>query len=146
MDVENAVNQALDEVLDKMAFLFFDEFDADAYAGEGFALYTQVAFKGIVSGELFLSFTRATADQLARNLIGIRDGDELYDGTREDAVREFTNILVGRTMTLLSPNDAFELTVPRIIAAPPGSPQAQDLVVVEGGLEDEPFKVVVVLK
>jgi len=146
MDVENAVNQALDEVLDKMAFLFFDEFDADAYTGEGFSLFTQVAFKGVISGDLYLSFTRETADQLARNLIGIRDDDELYDGTREDAVREFTNIVVGRTMTLLSPDDAFELTVPKTIAAPPSDPAAVELIVVEGGLEDEPFRLAMALK
>ena len=146
MNVESAVNQALDEVLDKMVFLFFDEFDADAYEGEGFALYTQVAFKGVINGDLFLSFTRETADQLARNLIGIRDEDELFDGTREDAVREFTNIVVGRTMTLLSPDDAFELTVPRTIPAPPNEPEATELIVVEGALEDEPFRLAMALK
>lgn len=143
MDVEAAISQALDEVLDKMAFLFFDDYDPDEYDGEGFAMFTNVKFNGVINGNLTLYFTNETADQLARNLIGIRDEDELFDDTREDAVKEFTNILVGRTMTILSPDDPFELTVPRIVPAPAPDHAGANPIIVEGGLEDAPFKVVV---
>lgn len=141
MDVQAALAQAIDEILDKMAFLYLDEAEPGEMP-ERFDHYTLTTFAGPGRGTLTICFSHALAAQMARNLIGIRDEDELFEGTLEDAIREFTNMVVGRTLTLLSPKDAFELTVPALVEAL-AAPGAQETsYMVAGHLEDEPFMAV----
>jgi CheY-specific phosphatase CheX len=141
MDVQAALAQAIDEILDKMAFLYLDEAEPGELP-DTFDHYTQTTFVGPGRGTLTICFSQALAAQMARNLIGIRDEDELFEGTLEDAIREFTNMVVGRTLTLLSPEQAFELTVPTMVqaVAAPGDKEASYTVM--GLLEDEPFMAV----
>lgn len=141
MDVQAALAQAIDEILDKMAFLFLEEAGPEDMPAT-FDLYTQTTFEGPGRGTLTICFSNDLAAQLARNLIGIRDEDELYEGTREDAIREFSNMVAGRTLTLLSPKEGFQLTVPAMVRAVPEPGAQETTYVVAGHLEDEPFMAV----
>ncbi len=141
MEVQAALAQAIDEILDKMAFLTLDD-AAPADMPGRFDHYTQTSFAGPGRGTLTICFSHALAAQLARNLIGIRDEDELYEGTLEDAIREFTNMVVGRTLTLLSPQKGFELTVPIMVDALAEPGAGESAYTVLGHLEDEPFMAV----
>ena len=138
MDVQAALAQAIDEILDKMAFLYLDE-AAPGEMPEAFDHYTQTTFAGPGRGTLTICFSHPLAAQMARNLIGIRDEDELFEGTLEDAIREFTNMVAGRTLTLLSPENAFELTVPTQVQAPAAPSARERSYTVAGRLEDQPF-------
>lgn len=142
MDVKACLMGSIDEVLDKMAFLFFDEGEGEPPPEDAFRFITEVDTRGVIVGKLNILVTDATARQIARNLIGIRDDDELFADTLEDALREFTNLVMGRAMTLLNPAGPFDMEVPRLVVetAPPESGRA--VLRVDGALDDEPFRMV----
>ena len=141
MDVQAALSNSIDEVLDKMAFLFFDELAEDPGEGD-FSVVTEVNVKGVVSGKLNILVSQSAAKEIARNLIGIRDEDELFQGTLEDALLEFTNLVMGRTMTILNPAGPFDMEVPQIVAAPAAAAQDHQTITITGGLDDEPIRFV----
>lgn len=103
---------ALEEILDKMVFMVFEPASKDDLPPGDFAFTSQISFGGRVSGTMSVYLTRATAEEFARNLIGIRQSDVLHDTTLHDALREFCNILMGRTLSLMAPEEHFDLQLP----------------------------------
>jgi len=142
MDVRLSLMNSIEEVLDKMAFMFFDEEVPENAEPEDFRYITEVDTKGVIVGKLNILITDRAARNIARNLIGIRDDDELFPDTLDDALREFTNLVMGRTMTLLNPAGPFDMEVPRIVLhpAPPDASRAQ--LTINGALDSEPFQMV----
>lgn len=139
MDVRASLIGSIEEVLDKMAFMFFDE--TSEAQGEAYLLTTEVNVTGVVSGRLNIQVTESAAKEIARNLIGIRDEDDLHRGTLEDALREFTNLVMGRTMTILNPAGPFDMEIPRIVEEPSASVPSETELDVAGALDDEPMRV-----
>ncbi len=135
--------RAFEEILDKMAYLYFEEPEDDEPAEGRFEFVGEIGFSGVISGSLNVFFTRNSAEEIARNLVGIREGDELYDGTVEDAVCEFTNIVMGRTMTTLDFQHRFEMDVPRIVEEPSPPPENTTTLDIIGNLDDEPCRVLI---
>jgi CheY-specific phosphatase CheX len=142
MDVKACLMNAIEEVLDKMAFMFFDEAPPEASDPDDYRHITEVNANGVIVGKLNILVTDSTARHIARNLIGIRDDDELFPDTLEDALREFTNLVMGRTMTILNPAGPFDMEVPRLVphAAPPEA--GRTTLTINGALDDEPFQLV----
>ena len=103
---------AIDETLDKMAFLSFSAVPDGNVARSPFAHTVRIGFAGKRSGDLTLYFTAKTSAAMSRNLLGLRDGDALFPGMQEDALKEFANILMGRTLSLLDPATPFTLQIP----------------------------------
>jgi CheY-specific phosphatase CheX len=103
---------AFEEILDKMVFMVFEQAAAKDWPPADYAYTSQISFGGRVSGTMNVYLTRATAEEFARNLIGIRKGDVLHNSTLDDALREFVNILMGRTLSLLAPTEHFDLQLP----------------------------------
>jgi CheY-specific phosphatase CheX len=151
MEFKTSLITAFEEILDKMAFMFFEETSPGQIGEPKFDFASRIDFKGKLAGTLDVFFTDKTARALARNLIGIRPNDVLHQGTLEDALREFGNILMGRTLSLLDPDHPFELQLPVAgTAAEAGSDPANGSpasLVVEGMLDEvEPCRIVVHLK
>jgi len=137
---------ALEEILDKMVFMVFEPMSAESLPPADFAFTSQISFGGRLSGTMSVFLTRATAEEFARNLIGIRQGDTLHTSTLEDALREFCNILMGRTLSLLAPEEHFDLQLPVTLsgAVPTGGDSAS--LSVDGILnEAEPCRIEVSL-
>ena len=113
MELQRSLITAFEEILDKMAFMVFQTGpDAKVESPAPYGYTSHIAFKGSIVGTLNLYFTSATAEAIARNLMGLRDGDELFEGTVEDALGEFANILMGRALSLMDPDKAFDLQLP----------------------------------
>jgi CheY-specific phosphatase CheX len=141
MDVKTSLVSSFEEVLDKMAFLFFEEGEGDEEDEEpSFDFVTYVEFQGVISGCLNILVSAPTAHQIARNLIGIRDEDALHEGTLEDALREFTNLVMGRTMTLLNPDGPFDMRIPELVQAPAPEETGRQVLALAGVLEEQPFR------
>ncbi len=146
MDLQSSLISAFEEILDKMAFMVFETGTATQLeAPPPYEFTSRIAFRGKITGTLNLYFTRSTADAIARNLMGLRDGDELYKGTVEDALGEFANILMGRALSLLDPDTAFDLHLPFTGAGDlPAEGGDGDTLAVEGILDEaEPCRMVV---
>ncbi|MDH5751646.1 MAG: chemotaxis protein CheX [Deltaproteobacteria bacterium] len=137
MDVRKALMSSVDEVLDKMAFMFFDELDPEEIGQQVYKYTTMVTFEGAITGGLNIMVTEGVARNIARNLLGIRDEDDLFADTLNDAMCEFTNIVMGRTMTILRQDGRFDMTVPQIVDAPAQPDPDQQSERIEGALDDE---------
>ena len=140
MDVNKTIRTALEETLDKMAFMYFEEPEDEEVLLDQFDFITRISFKGVINGRLHLFFKRNSAEVIARNLVGIRDNDELFDGTLEDAICEFTNIVMGRTMTSLDPANRFDMEVPIIVKSFEPDPTTSNEVEFIGLLDESPFR------
>jgi CheY-specific phosphatase CheX len=141
------VTTAFEEILDKMAFMVFEPTGSGGLPHDQFAYTSRIAFTGRLSGSMTVYLTRATAEEFARNLIGIRNGDDLRRETLEDALREFCNILMGRTLSLLASDEHFDLQLPVAQPADPEGPEALlPTLRLEGMLnEEEPCRIDVTL-
>jgi CheY-specific phosphatase CheX len=145
MDLQSSLIAAFEEILDKMAFMVFETASAGQIGTPAFAYTSRIAFEGKYKGTLNLYVTQATAEAVSRNLLGLRDGDELFKGTVEDALGEFANILIGRALSLLDPDHAFDLNLPVTAAgiSPPAGEGGQEMTI-EGMLDEaEPCRMVV---
>lgn len=142
MDVKGTLLRAFEEILDKMAFLYFEEPAEEDTDFSTFAFTTQIDFEGVIKGKLNVFFSNESAQEIARNLVGIRDEDELFEGTVNDAVLEFTNMVMGRTMTTLSPDRGFDMGVPAVVDAPAEKMEAHESLEILGVLDDSPCMLV----
>mgnify|MGYP002641320066 CR=1 FL=1 len=138
MSLRDSVLSAFDEVLDKMAFLFLDEAEDEDTEHPPFSHVVRINFHGKVSGSLILHLTQDSAEQIARNLLGLSDEEPLPDDMLIDAVKEFTNMLTGRSMTLQDPDSRIDLDIPTLMPlsneqAPGGSVEQ-----ITGMLEEQP--------
>jgi CheY-specific phosphatase CheX len=146
MDFKSSLILALEEILDKMAFMVFEEAGKGTPAQGQFEYTSQIRFKGKLVGTLQLYFTKDTAQALARNLLGLRDDAPLYDGTIEDALGEFANILMGRTLSIFQPEVGFDLQLPQTqLGDQPIAPNGDhEVLQIEGLLDElEPCRMVV---
>ena len=141
LDVRDSLLKAIDEVLDKMVFLFFEENESAFGGAKDFFFITQVEMSGVITGTMNIFLSEGTAALVARNLLGIRDEDELFEGTIDDALEEFTNLIGGRMMTILHPPGPFNMEVPQRVDQPAQPAGGQSELVINGTLEDEPFKI-----
>ena len=133
--------RSFEAILDRMAFMYFEEPDDEPVA-EDFQIFTGITFSGAISGCLNVFFNREMAEELARNLVGIRDDDELFEQTITDATCEFTNMIMGHTMTNIEPNRSFDMDVPHIIDKPSEKPAGTETIEISGKLDDFPIKLV----
>jgi CheY-specific phosphatase CheX len=139
---KDSVVTALEEILDKMAFMVFEPVTPGALPAAEFLYMSHISFTGKLSGDMTLYMTRGTAEEFARNLIGIRKGDVLHNSTLEDAMREFSNILMGRALSLLAPDQHYDLQLPIAQTGPVSLSVADPDFRIEGMLNEiEPCRI-----
>lgn len=140
MEIRDCIMEAFEEILERMAFLYFEESEdiSDANDMNQYDYITEVSFNGILTGKFNLFINENQGELIARNLLGIRDEDVLIDGTVKDAICEFTNMIVGRTMTLINASGKFELGVPFITENFQYPPVEEKALQINGLLEEKP--------
>lgn len=138
MNFRKCILESFEEILEQMVFLYFEETDVHAMLPGNLPYVTEISFDGVFSGSLKLSFSSETGDEIARNLLGIRPQDELVDGVMEDAICEFTNMVMGRTMALLDPARDFNLGIPKLSGGCANPPAQGENMKIFGTLDDQP--------
>ena len=141
MDVKQSLISSVEEVLDKMAFMYFEDLEDTPPDDSEFDFITQVTFEGMIRGTLNIMMKKTVAHEVTYNLLGIREDDDLFEGTQIDALKEFTNLVMGRTMTILNPHGRFDMSVPSIVNSfKPVEPGETELIV-DGAMEEEPMRI-----
>lgn len=124
--------------MEQMVFLYFEESDENAMVPGTLTYLTEISFSGVYSGTMRLAFSRESGEEIARNLLGIRPEDDLWDGVAEDAICEFTNMVMGRTMALLNPGRDFDLGIPKLSDALAHKPTKGEILQIFGALDEQP--------
>lgn len=143
MNFRDCIREAFEEILERMVFLYFQESDEGDFSPAALPFVTEIAFHGAVSGRLNLALSPASAEEVARNLLGIREEDDLHPGVAEDAICEFTNMIVGRAMALVDPDQEFQLGIPAIAAPEEPALAGDGGIQILGQLEEQPCRITV---
>lgn len=140
MKIRKCMIEAFEEILERMAFLYFEESEEDLDVDDSnkYDYVTEISFSGIGTGKFNLFINKIHGELIARNLLGIRDEDTLMEGTVEDAICEFTNMIIGRTMTLINSNENFELGIPFITTTLGNNTTDENTIRINGLLEEYP--------
>ena len=108
-----AAAQALQEVLERQAFLFADPADGGEEAG-GPLLSASLRFAGARAGGLAFAAPMALAREIAAGILGCDAGDPMAEERAGDACKEILNIACGQTLTsLFGTEPVFDLGVPQ---------------------------------
>jgi len=120
MDNEEVKNQLCDitvSVLESAAFLFVDEEKMDpSSVNEIDFRGARIQFSGFKDGRVFLWMTEETADDAARNMLGLDDDYEVNEKQRDDVLMEILNMIIGNLLTaMFGENVIFKLSIPEKI-------------------------------
>ncbi len=102
------------EVFEQYAFMFMDlTGDEPVECCSVDFIRSTMVFKGVRSGSLEIIVPTELAKNLAVNVLGIDDFDELEPGSTEDALKELLNTICGILLTEINGDEAvFDLSVP----------------------------------
>lgn len=104
------------DVLDKLAFLFGEQIDKTEVPRDVDAGYiVEMSFEGPRRGEIAVLMPKSICPELAANILGISEDDELATQCVQDALKEIVNILCGQLLTSVAGTEpVFDLSVPVI--------------------------------
>jgi CheY-specific phosphatase CheX len=107
-----AAAQAMQEVLERQAFLFADPAEGGEEA-EGPLLSASLRFAGARAGSLALAAPMPLAREIAAGILGCDAEDAMAEERAGDACKEILNIACGQTLTaLFGTAPVFDLGIP----------------------------------
>jgi chemotaxis protein CheY-P-specific phosphatase CheC len=103
------------DTLEKLAF-FFAEPENDPGLTAGADLITVSAdYDGPCSGRLIMEFSSDGLAELAANMLGMDDGEEISEEEQCDALKETLNIICGNVLPAIAGSEAvFNITPPQL--------------------------------
>lgn len=113
---QELVGEVFCDVLEKLAFMFAEAPD-DTEAPEipAHCVRTGIDFTGIQTGSLSLIVPQALCPEIAANMLGVEEEDELAEERAIDALKELLNVTCGHVLTRLASEEAvFDLSVPSV--------------------------------
>ena len=116
-EVKNLLCGITVSVLESAAFLFVDEEKMDPSGINEISFkVARILFSGFKEGRVFLWMTEETADDAARNMLGLDDDYEVNEKQRDDVLMEILNMITGNLLTgIFGENAIFNLCIPEII-------------------------------
>ncbi len=105
------------DTLEKLAFIFtFPSEDAPAVEGQDQEV-VRVDFSGPFGGGLELSLPSSARGELAVNMLGAEDGEELSPEQQRDALKELINVVCGNLLPVLAGHtEEFNLRPPYMVS------------------------------
>lgn len=101
-DSISRVEELIQRTLEQHAYLFGDPVPPDQLPRTlTDAIEVVVDFHGAYSGRMVLSCERELSHELAANVLGMMEPDEIEDEDAEDALKELMNVLAGRLLAQL---------------------------------------------
>lgn len=98
--LRETTTNVLCSVLERFAFLFPVPVSDDMLQiPEGTSIETTICFEGPDSGELILLLPQPLCEQVAANVLGVDEADELVKQRRQDAAQELLNVICGQFLT-----------------------------------------------
>lgn len=116
-EVEQALGEAVEEVLEKMFFTGGLEAPPEETAPDEVAV--RVEFEGSPPGKLELAISRPAARAIAADFLA-EDEAELTEAEAEEVVCELANMICGAMLSRVEGEALFRLAAPRILAEEEG--------------------------
>ena len=125
--INDAISQVTSETLKKLAFVFASSCDPEDSTEEDPDTGVSVSFYGPFSGTLGMKVSGEVLSEIAVNMLGVDDEDEIAPGEKDDALKETINVICGNILPVIGGKQAvFKIDAPEII------PEGEDVKVKDG--------------
>ena len=105
--------------LEKLAFIFATPEDEEITPEAGETVDVAIRFSGPFSGCMLILYPRGDLDELAANMLGLDDEDNISRAQKLDALKETVNIVCGNVLPAISGKEAvFDIASPTVVAEP----------------------------
>ncbi len=115
--IKSILTRVTSETLERLAFLFTfadDERDID---GQEPAVTGRVEFSGFFAGSILLRLSSSALQELAVNMLGLDDDDEIPPEEKQDAFKEMLNVICGNALPAIAGNQVeFKIGSPEILS------------------------------
>ena len=114
--LKSIIAATANDTLEKLAFLFVlsdDEWTDDQPEP---VVTGRVAFNGHFGGSLMIQLSSAVIPELACNMLGLDDEDEISDADQQDALKEILNVICGNVLPAVAGDQVeFNIDAPEIL-------------------------------
>jgi CheY-specific phosphatase CheX len=138
-DAQETLERVIVDVLERFAFMFAEtcEESRDAVDG-GYAV--ELTFSGPDCGSLRIAANDVMCRELAVNVLGADDVDELDPSAPGDALKELANIVLGQLVAdLFGEKAVFGLSIPTLLTCVDNAPLQDEVASVALLVDDEPM-------
>ncbi len=114
--INNIISKVAVDTLEKLAFIFsFPEDERDNCDFSSVTAAT-ISFTGPFTGNFVITISKQALPELASNMLGIDDEDDVTPGQQYDALKETINILCGNILpAVFGKQSIFNIGSPEII-------------------------------
>jgi chemotaxis protein CheY-P-specific phosphatase CheC len=125
------------QTLEKLAFIFAMPEEDDIAPEEGETVDVAINFTGPFSGSMLILYPQSDLNELAANMLGLDDEDEIAGDQKLDALKETINIVCGNVLPAIGGKEAvFDIDPPIIIETPGARPDIAGAVKVQLELDE----------
>ena len=114
--IDNVISKVVTETIEKLVFMFASPYDPKNSTEEDPDIGVSVSFTGPFSGTLGMKVSGEVLSEIAVNMLGVDDEDEITIEDKNDALKETINIICGNILPAIAGKRAvFNIGVPEII-------------------------------
>jgi len=120
--IDNKILKVTAETLEKLVFMFASPYDPEKSTEGDPDTGVSVSFTGPFSGTLGMKVSGEVLSEIAVNMLGVDDEDEITPEDQSDALKETINIICGNILPVIGGKQAvFNIGAPMII------PEGEDI-------------------
>jgi CheY-specific phosphatase CheX len=117
--INNILSAVTNDTLERLAFLFAFPDDSREHDGPEPAVTGKVEFSGLFSGSLVVRLSSSIIPELASNMLGAEDDDEISPEAQRDAFKELTNVICGNVLPAIAGDQGeFSIGAPQTLSVP----------------------------
>ena len=105
--IQEQLMNAIFEVFEKMFFVFLEPLDEAVK----YDMVTSINFKGPISGNIHVFFTRGVAETMVQNMLSV-DVSGVTEKLIEDCTKEAVNMISGNFLQKYDSSKVFDLSIP----------------------------------
>ena len=114
--LQEILSQVTIETLERLAFMFAFSDEGEENPPTDFMATASVSFTGPFSGTLVMMMSIEVLQELAGNMLGLDDGEEITEDQRSDALKETMNVICGNLLPAIAGDEVvFNIDVPGIL-------------------------------
>jgi len=116
--INHILSTVTNDTLERLAFLFAFPDDSRSREDPGPTVTGSVEFSGFFSGWLVVRVSSSIIPELAGNMLGMADDDEITLEAQQDAFKELANVICGNVLPAIAGDQVeFSIGAPKTLSA-----------------------------
>jgi len=120
--LNHVISKVVTETIEKLVFMFASSYTPEDSTEENPDIGVNVSFSGPFSGTLGMKVSEEVLSEIAVNMLGVDDEDEITLEDKTDALKETINVFCGNILPAIGGKTAvFNINAPEIV------PEGEDM-------------------